>query len=117
MVSFDNTTIGTVISLMLLTSFSSSDNHGMIVFNDGSNIPRHNVYKNAAIATEHPKCTQIGVDVMKNLNGTAIDAAIAALLCIGVVNNHSSGIGGYTLFIVITIMMLITHNSSNQSIN
>ncbi|CEQ40121.1 SPOSA6832_01714 [Sporobolomyces salmonicolor] len=46
-----------------------------------------------AVATEEGRCSQIGVDVLRE-NGTAVDAALAAALCIGVLNSFSSGIGG-----------------------
>ena len=53
----------------------------------------HATYKRAAIATDHGLCSEIGRDVLLE-GGNAVDATIASLFCIGVVNPQSSGIGG-----------------------
>ena len=50
-------------------------------------------YKREAIATDTQQCSEIGKDIL-NVNGSAVDAAIAAMFCLGVVSMHSSGIGG-----------------------
>ncbi|RKP18405.1 gamma-glutamyltranspeptidase [Rozella allomycis CSF55] len=47
-----------------------------------------------AISTEHEICTSIARKVMEEEQANAIEAAIAALFCIGTVNPFSSGIGG-----------------------
>lgn len=57
------------------------------------------VFEKFAISSEHPECSKAGIKMMK-LGGNAVDAAIAALLCIGVVNNFSSGIGGGGFMVV-----------------
>lgn len=50
-------------------------------------------FKKASIATDHGLCSEIGRDVLIE-GGNAVDALISSLLCIGVVNPQSSGLGG-----------------------
>lgn len=49
--------------------------------------------QHGAVASENESCSIIGVEMLKQ-GGSAVDAAIAATVCIGVVNMFSSGIGG-----------------------
>ncbi|KAI9505100.1 gamma-glutamyltranspeptidase 1-like protein, partial [Coemansia spiralis] len=49
--------------------------------------------KNGAVATDEARCSAIGVDILRN-GGNAVDATVASALCVGVLQAHSSGIGG-----------------------
>jgi len=51
------------------------------------------------VATSHPLATQIGIDILKK-GGTAIDAAIAANIALGLMEPTGSGIGGDLFAIV-----------------
>ena len=44
--------------------------------------------RNGAVASQHKLCSEIGVDVLKH-GGNAVDAAVSAVLCIGVVSMYS----------------------------
>ncbi|CAB3397466.1 unnamed protein product [Caenorhabditis bovis] len=50
-------------------------------------------FEKAAITCDNAACSKIGGDIL-NKGGNAIEAAIAAMFCLGVVNPQSSGIGG-----------------------
>ena len=52
-----------------------------------------------AVATENEACSNIGVSVMKELEGNAVDAAISAVFCLGVVNLFSWVELGKILFV------------------
>ncbi|XP_061337429.1 glutathione hydrolase 1-like isoform X1 [Gastrolobium bilobum] len=56
---------------------------------------RHEVIvaHNGAVATDDRRCSKIGIGVLRE-GGHAVDAAVAASLCLGVVSPASSGLGG-----------------------
>nr|XP_055044938.1 glutathione hydrolase 7 [Misgurnus anguillicaudatus]XP_055044939.1 glutathione hydrolase 7 [Misgurnus anguillicaudatus] len=57
------------------------------------------VYTQAAIVTDVARCTSLGFDVLGK-QGSSIDAAIAASLCLGIIHPHTSGIGGGGVMLV-----------------
>uniref|UniRef100_A0A3B4CYC8 Glutathione hydrolase n=1 Tax=Pygocentrus nattereri TaxID=42514 RepID=A0A3B4CYC8_PYGNA len=56
-------------------------------------------FKKAAVAADSETCSQVGRDVLQE-GGTAVDGAVAALICTSVINPQSMGIGGGVIFTV-----------------
>jgi len=50
--------------------------------------------KNGAVAADDARCSDIGNSILRDHDGNAIDAAVATMFCLGVVNPAASGIGG-----------------------
>ena len=53
-----------------------------------------------AVASDHPVCSELGNSILRDLGGNAIDAAVATMLCLGIANPSSSGIGGGAFILV-----------------
>ncbi|XP_022106756.1 gamma-glutamyltranspeptidase 1-like isoform X2 [Acanthaster planci] len=74
---------------------------------DGENPSIPGWYRTGAVATDVGLCSKMGRDILKR-GGSAVDASITSLLCVGVVNAHTSGLGG-------GMFMLIYHKSTGKA--
>ncbi|XP_006764638.1 PREDICTED: gamma-glutamyltransferase 7 [Myotis davidii] len=52
-----------------------------------------------AVVTDAARCTSLGIEVLSK-QGSSVDAAVAAALCLGIVAPHSSGLGGGGVMLV-----------------
>ncbi|KAK9514762.1 hypothetical protein VZT92_025452 [Zoarces viviparus] len=57
------------------------------------------IFNQGAVVTDVAQCTSLGFDVLEK-QGSSVDAAISAALCLGIVHPHTSGIGGGGVMLV-----------------
>ncbi|XP_053937576.1 glutathione hydrolase 7 isoform X2 [Cuculus canorus] len=57
------------------------------------------IFHRGAVVTDAARCTALGIEVL-NKQGSSVDAAIASALCAGIVNPHTSGLGGGGVMLV-----------------
>lgn len=83
------------ILLFLLAPTSSLDSlHGHPKHRREVIVKRHGV-----VATDDGRCSKIGMNVLR-AGGHAVDASVAAALCLGVVSPASSGLGGGAFMLI-----------------
>ncbi|XP_018612093.2 glutathione hydrolase 7 [Scleropages formosus] len=57
------------------------------------------IFNQGAVVTDVAQCTSLGFDVL-NKQGSSVDAAVVAALCLGIIHPHTSGIGGGGVMLV-----------------
>jgi gamma-glutamyltranspeptidase len=56
--------------------------------------------QHGAVASDQEICSELGIRILLELNGNAIDAAVTTALCLGAVNPSSSGLGGGAFMLI-----------------
>uniref|UniRef100_A0A672KID2 Gamma-glutamyltranspeptidase 1-like n=1 Tax=Sinocyclocheilus grahami TaxID=75366 RepID=A0A672KID2_SINGR len=76
--------------------------------------PSDKCYNKAAVAADAGTCSEIGRDMLKR-NGSVVDAAIASLLCVSLVNAQSMGIGGGGVFTIYNVETINARETAPMS--
>jgi len=90
----------TIVAIVLISvspSWTTGSENGLK--EPGTTWPAPLRVSKAAVAADHPTCSTIGSQVMKE-GGNAIDAMVATSICLGVVNPFASGIGGGAVILI-----------------
>ena len=93
-------------SLAATALYGATQNQQTVIGQEKPNAAVSNASQRTALganvaATVHPIASKAALNMYK-LGGNAVDAAIAAALCLGVVDGHNSGLGGGCLMLIRT---------------
>ncbi|XP_020211245.1 glutathione hydrolase 1 [Cajanus cajan] len=87
-----------IIGLLLVSNLASAS--GLNATNGHTKHRAEVIYAhNGAVATDDRRCSRIGLKILRE-GGHAVDAAVAASLCLGVVSPASSGLGGGAFMLI-----------------
>ncbi|CDF37065.1 unnamed protein product [Chondrus crispus] len=56
--------------------------------------------KRGAVAADHPLCSELGVRVLQEMHGNAVDAMVSTVLCQGILAPFASGLGGGAFILI-----------------
>ena len=93
---------GFIIALGLYYGLRDDDGNGSANDTSGSGdrvVHTSGQYQRAAVASDSKLCSESGAQILAD-GGSAVDGAIATIFCLGVINCHSTGLGGGGFMVV-----------------